>query len=155
MTPVTPITAVNRALRGRTPPGSFEPQAKEIFALREVASPMVSGRLGSVVSTMMSPEEGTLSKEDIKLEIKAILGELKRRAALRDELQQIADEKMAMEKAEKEAEAYRRKQEAAVPWMARKEALEEACEKRLVARVKCLERQLRGKRKSPRFTASE
>ena len=130
--PRTPISGINRGLRGAHPPGTFEGQgeAREVLGLREECSPEVCGQIESIFRTLTSPEPGTLDRDELKEELDKIIGTLSTRRSSRVAKAKILKEREEMEKAEAAADEYRNKQLSGARWMARRcNAVEEQDER--------------------------
>ena len=104
--PLTPISAVNRALRGRGPTASLDKCIRSVFHLRADATPHVVRRFEDLVRSTMSPEPGTLGRE----ELEAVVDKLEQRRSARLLKKQIQEERAAMELAEAEADRFKENQ---------------------------------------------
>ena len=126
--PITPISAINRALRGRAPPTDLLPHAQNIVNLRQDATPGVTGSVADLMSTAMSPEEGTLTRDECKEELGSLVKVLQRRCSARLAIKKISDEReRLLGEAERERKRERTRQGIA-PWVARREGMKEAQE---------------------------
>jgi hypothetical protein len=101
LAPLTPITAITRGLRARSPPADLLGPASSIIKLRKEATPGVCATVESVMRTAASPEEGSLSRDDCKDELALVVQELQRRSDRREDIKKISDER---ERLFKEAE---------------------------------------------------
>ena len=79
----SPITAVNRVLRGRSPPASMVLVMKEFLEYRDCATPQVTEKVVGSLRTAMSPEEGALSPTACQQAIVSLVGIVKTRRSNR------------------------------------------------------------------------
>ena len=137
--PATPITALTIALRGREPTLSLGESARAILRLRGEASPHVTQMFSSIVETWMSPELGTVPKEELmeKLE-KDVIGQLEQRRSRRIMHEKI--KKMRREEEAKEAaiEEYNRKVIVGAKRMANRQVRDEALLRSDIVRARAI-----------------